>query len=66
MNKKVDVVVKWRNKRLHRKCLFCKFSSHLPSTPCSAGIWYCDAKMKMIDPDTPRPFCKCFTLDEKM
>lgn len=70
MDKKFDIVsnfiivAKWRKSRLHRKCLYCKFSSHLPSTPCSAGIWFCDAKMKMINPDIHRPFCKCFTLDE--
>ena len=62
-DQKFDIVSKWRKSRLHRKCLYCKFSSHLPSTPCSAGTWLC--KDKEVSRDIPRPVCSCFRINKE-
>ena len=56
---------KWRNNRLHRKCLFCAYLKLLPSIgPFVQDTWKCKCKCKLVNPDLPRPFCKCFILNK--
>lgn len=65
MDKEFNITARWRNKRLHRKCLFCSYVKMLPSTRCSPDTWICQCKDKVVNPDTIRPFCKCFKVNIK-
>ena len=53
----------WRRK--HKKCNFCKYLRLLmpPAPHCESGC-FCAAKCKMVDPDSPRPFCTLFKVKE--
>ena len=66
MSKKLEIVSNWRNKRLHRRCVFCTFCHLLPQFPVFPEVWYCDCKEKSVNPTITRPFCKCFMLDEEL
>ena len=65
MNKEMGITAKWRNHRLHRKCLFCVFCHVLPECYCAPTVWHCNCKEKAVNPDIIRPFCSCFQGDTK-
>ncbi len=60
-------------RKQHKKCLYCRYVS----TPTRAEIdsaaqagvknpkWWCRAKLKLINKDFPRPFCRIFEVERK-
>lgn len=57
-------VDEWRNK--HRKCKFCANIKYLTLPPNCIGVdTWCNAKMKTVNDEIPRPFCKLFTSNAK-
>ena len=63
--KYMGITAWWRNKRFHRKCLFCTYIKMLPSIPCAPDTYVCNCKDKRINPSISRPFCSCFKLNTK-
>ena len=65
MKRDSSFTVKWRSKRLHRKCVYCAYCRLLPDIPSSYETWYCDIKETEVNPNIHRPFCSAFCVDEK-
>lgn len=54
-------VNEWRAK--HKKCAYCKHCSYKWTNYHSPFGW-CSAKIKSVNDNLPRPFCKLFELKE--
>jgi len=56
-------ILKYRSK--HRKCKYCEHHRYLlPPSPNSTGDSWCRAKLKCVNDEIPRPFCKVFKVEE--
>lgn len=64
-NETLGITARWRNQRLHRKCLFCIYLTTTSSfCPNIDDAWLCKSKDKIVDVNIPRPFCKCFQINK--
>lgn len=49
----------WRNK--HRRCKYCRHLMHMSLPPfCVGRDTWCSAKMRIVNDEIPRIFCKLF------
>ena len=56
-------VTEWRN--THRKCKFCAHLRYMTLPPnCMGRDTWCRAKMKTVEDEIPRLFCKLFEVKE--
>ena len=70
-----DAIAKWRNKRLHRKCIFCENFNIYSKELLNESYFFCECKAKKFDSvsklDIPfrftliRPFCALFKLKDE-
>ena len=54
----------WRNKRIHRRGVFCKHYKASNVYPWMENFKWCNAKQREVKIDTIKPFCRCFEIKE--